>query len=340
MFETNIPVFCFGYAIGRIMDMTKRLIGIDYLKFIATFMIIVFHCGMFDNNTPVMMAVGIFFTCSGYLFKEKNNGIFWKHILGLTMTTLVYTFAYMLLNGYVHHDYGLTSMLNGLNLIDLLVFNENAIYAHLWFMGSYIYTLIIAQYGLNHIPSRIQTITMISLWIISTTWPLVVPSIPLCYTRNFLLMGLPCFLLGQWIKINQDRLVQFDPYWMVGIAAVLSIINLMVLPDHIDAFALVYSEPLLLVSLMILAIRLSVSLKDDRFIQQYSQTALHIYLIHPLVYQIINALIIRFVDPVPFSLALIRTIFTIVISMLFAIAIRDASNRFISKQRSKQHKHF
>ena len=335
--ETNIPVFCFGWTIDKIVSMTKRLSGIDYLKFIATIGIIVFHCGMFENNTITMIAVGVFFCCSGYLFKEKTNGLFWRHILNLILTTMGYTLAYMLLNGYIHGNYGLTSMLNGLNLIDLLVFNENAIYAHLWFMGSYIYTLIITQYGLDHLSSKIKTIIMIPLWIISATLPLVVPTIPLCITRNFLLMGLPCFLLGQWIKANQDRLVQINPYCTLAMASVVTLINLMVIPENIDTIALIYSEPLLLGALMIVAIRISATLKNGRFIQLYSKTALRIYLIHPLVYQLINAVIIRFVNPVPFSLALIRTVSTIVISIIVAAAIHECSNRFISILCKRQH---
>lgn len=296
--------------------MNKRLIGLDYLKCIATIMIIGFHCGLYENNTLVLMVVGIFFTCSGYLFKKKTNPKFLRQIMGLIGITVVYTIVYMVLNGYTHQDYGLTSMLNGMDMMLLVLFNENTVYAHLWFMGAYIYTLIIAQYGLNHLNTKIKTVIMILLWIIGIGLPWLKPDIPLYMTRNFLFLGLACFLLGQWIKENPNILKTVNSIPLLVLTIMLYGAELIFIIDGRTNISMTLVQPLLLLMIMVFSINISSALHSNRLINLYSKTALHIYLLHPLIYQLINAVMIRMVDDISYTMAFIRTGLTIVISMV------------------------
>jgi surface polysaccharide O-acyltransferase-like enzyme len=96
-------------------------------------------------------------------------------------------------------------------IIDFVLLNDNPWGFHLWYLGAYLYVLLICvlidKYNKWHIAFMITPILLITDLIMGKYSLLIMNrEFPYIYVRNFLFVGLPYFLIGAYIKLKDFRL--------------------------------------------------------------------------------------------------------------------------------------
>lgn len=102
-----------------------------------------------------------------------------------------------------------------------LIFNENPFAGHLWYLGAYLYVLLIMvavdkynlwKYMLWFTPLLLMgdlVLGKYSLLLLGKEYPFV-------YVRNFLFVGIPYFMLGIWFKKHFGKLLKINRYIYSG----------------------------------------------------------------------------------------------------------------------------
>ena len=180
-----------------------RNYSIDSLKMFCAILVVLIHSQFLfkDIVFPLLrIAVPIFFMISGYFIYDENNAgqkinrsiksifsiFIWSNLLFLLFKE-VFSIA--------HHAIYVPDTNE---LLKFIVFNEDPFGWHLWYIGAYLYLLVIVRFINKH-----------------NKWTLLFKSIPVLlivhlalsyagvdriYYRNFLLMGLPFFSIGAYIR--------------------------------------------------------------------------------------------------------------------------------------------
>lgn len=184
----------------------ERQHNLDVLKCISAFLVICIHVSFVDNGIIIRsiarVAVPIFLMISGYFYpilKQNNRRwTFLKKIVKMTIyTSLFYLFTDLLI---FHNDVGLEE--NG--LFKLFVLNSGIIWSgtHLWYFYALIYTILIV---ILFDKIRAKLYCMVPILLIATLFISSLSEDFLLY-RNFLFMALPYFLIGCYIRDNQDSI--------------------------------------------------------------------------------------------------------------------------------------
>lgn len=186
----------------------SRNYSIDSLKFYCALAVVLIHSQFLfkDVVLPLLrVAVPIFFMISGYfIYGEKAEQRIKKAItkisLILAWSTLLFAFLKEIFL-IVHHN---VYVPNAQDLVNFFVFNENPFGWHLWYIGAYLYVLIIvwviARYDKWMLLFKSVPILLIILLFLSYI------SVERIYYRNFLFMGLPFFAIGAYVR-KKNRLV-------------------------------------------------------------------------------------------------------------------------------------
>lgn len=194
----------------------KRLYNFDSLKMVCAILIVFLHV-----HTPYQeyilpltrCAVPCFFIISGFLIysddkiyfeKRLRRGI--KRIIGILIwSTVVFMIVKFI---YAIHDNDF-SFLNLKALCDFILFNENPFGFHLWYIGAYLYTLIIVlifslKNKIKYIYLAIPFLLLVDLCLGKYSIVLWHREFPFIIVRNFLCVGVPYFsiglLLSKWNK--------------------------------------------------------------------------------------------------------------------------------------------
>lgn len=192
-----------------------RNYSIDALKFICAVLIVFLHVpGRFCSYyLPVTRcAVPCFFIISGYFLMGENMGErmkkgsirMFKLMLGSSLL-----FAIVL---FVTHHLKLESIIPSTEkIIDFVLLNDNPWGFHLWYLGAYLYVLLICilidKYKKWHIAFMMTPILLITDLIMGKYSLLIMNrEFPYIYVRNFLFVGLPYFLIGAYMKLKNIRL--------------------------------------------------------------------------------------------------------------------------------------
>lgn len=93
-----------------------------------------------------------------------------------------------------------------------VVFNENPFGFHLWYLGAYLYVLLIMmcvdKYNLWRPLLWLTPILLLCDLILGKySFLLLNREFPFIYVRNFLFVGVPYFMIGVWIKQNINKLI-------------------------------------------------------------------------------------------------------------------------------------
>lgn len=197
----------------------KRLHNIDSLKFLCAVLVIFLHV-----HTPYQAcilpltrcAVPCFLIISGYLIftedpmkleghlKRNINRIF--HIL--VWSTLLFAFVKFLF-AFKNNDF---SFLNLKALGDFILLNENPFGFHLWYIGAYLYALIIVYFSvksnkLKYIWWSVPILLLLDLCIGKYSLILWHKEFPYIWVRNFLCVGLPYFSIGMLLKQWKEQIL-------------------------------------------------------------------------------------------------------------------------------------
>lgn len=197
------------------MKTTTRVIGLDCLKLLCAFLVICLHkpFEIAEGYTDAIarIAVPIFFMITGYFYQtcvEKGNQLKQiKKILILVIfcNLLYFAFesAYYIYTGDISEK--LQSWFTLKSLIKFLVFNSSPFKGHLWYLGAVLYVLIFIflfekKFKRSYLYFLIPILLCINLLLGNFSKLLFGYAISAIYTRNFLFMGLPFFLLGDYIR--------------------------------------------------------------------------------------------------------------------------------------------
>lgn len=214
--------------------MLVRNYSIDNLKILCALLIVCLHTGFEYHNQilPVTRcAVPCFFMISGFLLfngrsvgaERLKRGI--RHILGIMIWATVLFAVCKETDSLIKETHYLPSWKD---LSNFLVFNENPFGYHLWYLGAYLYVLLIAwvidRYSKwNYLFYAIPVLLLCNL-ILSHVIP--VGTYSHFYIRNFLLVGLPYFSLGAFLKTERCAwLFKMSPvkwFWLCMLFAITS----------------------------------------------------------------------------------------------------------------------
>lgn len=191
-----------------------RQSGLDILKCICAFLIVCIHApfpGEFGKVITALArcAVPVFFIISGYFYntivqKKRENRQIKKVFLLFLVSNIIY-FVFKCALNFKNFSGYICEVFNLENILDFLFFNESPFAVHLWYLGAFLYVLIIVKIfrklNIERILFWLVPVLLVcdlifgkySMLIFKTEFPLV-------YARNFLFVGLPYFCIGEMLQ--------------------------------------------------------------------------------------------------------------------------------------------
>lgn len=195
----------------------SRQSSLDVLKCVAAFFVVCIHYGVPEMCPLVRCAVPVFFMISGYYYpmlEEKKT--FWRHFRKLFVMVLVATSIYLMweLQHVMRHgewQEWIDNLLRPGRLARWVVYNESLFGFQLWYFYALLYDLLLLHYA--------------DKWKLTSCFKWLVPLLLAVYFfahythshfslsaqiyRNWLVWGLPCMMLGRWIREGQDTAYSF-----------------------------------------------------------------------------------------------------------------------------------
>lgn len=197
----------------------KRFNNIDALKFVCAVLVILLHdhTPYSDYVLPITRcAVPCFFIISGYLIfnvdKEKfaahlKNGV--SKMLQIMVWSTVLFAVVKFVFAFKNDDF---SFLSRNALVDFILLNENPFGFHLWYIGAYLYVLIIVylllQKGkLKWVYYAIPFLLIADLCFGKYSLLIWHREFPVVWLRNFLFVGIPYFAIGMMLKQYKNMIL-------------------------------------------------------------------------------------------------------------------------------------
>lgn len=198
--------------------MKERYYSIDVLKFVCAILVVILHTNFkyHDAILPITRcAVPCFLLISGFfLYSDEKKAIGQerlvrniKHIFHIMLWSTMLYASVKIGMSILHGESALPSMRQWFNFI---VFNDNPFGFHLWYLGAYLYVLVIMLVVDKHRlwkPLMWATPLLLLGDLLFGKYSLLLlhHEYPYVYVRNFLFVGLPYFMIGVWIKAHRDK---------------------------------------------------------------------------------------------------------------------------------------
>lgn len=201
--------------------LSNRNSGLDFLRFICAFFVICIHVFPVDIfwSALIRVAVPVFFMITGYFYSlTKSNGREKNQIVKIFKIFLGANILYFVIEMVMHiNDIGayLRSLCSFDVLFDFGLLNASPFNGNMWYLGALLYVLVLV-YLLEKKWDRKALYPVVPLLILAELalgkYSLLVfgAEFPVEYSRNFLLVGLPCFLIGDMIfryKIQFNKIL-------------------------------------------------------------------------------------------------------------------------------------
>lgn len=336
---------------------------LNALKIIAAFFVVCIHVhfpGDFGRAVVAVarFAVPFFFMVSGFFSYYENNAVLAdkykrkiRHILilllGGSALYFVFGFGLALIGGnglsYVTKIFSLSSF------AEFIVFNNTSVSEFLWFMPALIYTyFVFFLFERKGITKKLYFLipVLFLAGVILREIPEFFENTPAImdkayFCRNFLFVGLPFFMLGHFIKANEEKLKAklSCPVLVVMMAAGTAEA---VIADFLHVQKSVYIGTFFAVfALFVFVVKYEdkVSLKYlPRLGAVYS---FYVYVIHIMIRNVVNksgdiipfaGKVLNMLDPVyPFVIFAMA----LAVSMIYVI-IKQNLKKFLSKMRGKK----
>ncbi len=304
---------CLGASVN------SRNISIDALKAVCAFLVICIHAPfpttLGEYITAISrIAVPVFFIISGFYYRYDKSKHQIRKILMLFCFSNILYFSYYLLISVLRGN--LFSYLEDTfcfsNLLNFVFFNDSLFQSHLWYLGAILYTLLFVsvliyfkdRFGFNTIIQRvlycfIPVLLICDLLFGKYSLLILQVSIPHIWVRNWLFVGLPYFSIGMLIRKNEEWIIKHVNYSVVFLFLIIGCIGTI-----LEKSILVYigknairdhylSTTILAVSVFIFFVFMMVSkLLKLSYVGEHFST--WIYVLHPIVLDIINLITKRF----------------------------------------------
>ena len=286
----------------------KRTVGLDFLKYVCCFLVIVIHSELPEVVDKLVLpltrvAVPIFFMITGYFYTgscERNRTgkqivKIIKLITGANLLHFLWAISKLVLKAeslaeYFEVYFKLETWVN------LFIFNSPPHKNSLWYLNALLYVLLIAfvlkKIGMKSFKKLypLIPILLIGNLILSYFSSFIFSqAIEIIYSRNFLFLGLPFFLLGDMlynrkIKIKNSLLIILTVFF-----AVTSVVENLILINKFSIVALDFFISTGFLSVLIFALTIN---SEDAFAKKSITTkiaelgrkhTLYIYILHTIV---------------------------------------------------------
>ena len=277
--------------------MKQRNYSIDILKFICAVLVVFLHTDFkcHDAILPfTRCAVPCFLMISGFLL-YSGEGIGRerlihniKHILHILLWSTLLFFVYKEAWSIVHGELFMPSLRQWLFFV---IFNENPFAGHLWYLGAYLYVLLIMlivdKYKLWRNMLWLTPLLLIGDLVFGKYSLLLLDrEFPFVYVRNFLFVGIPYFMLGIWCKTHLEKLLAINRYIYSGGAILFTFTSMMEKAFLLDLGKSPMREHYLSTTFLAICLFMFVlsfkNVHSSKISQLGERDSLYIYVFHPL----------------------------------------------------------
>lgn len=207
--------------------MKQRNYFIDVLKFICAVLVVFLHTDFKWHYmilpftrcaVPSFLMISGFLLYSGEGIRQERLMRNIKHILHIFLWSTLLFFIYKEALSIVHGELFVPSFKQW---VFFLIFNENPFAGHLWYLGAYLYVLLIMLVVDRHSLWKCMLwftplLLMGDLVLGKYSLLLLGKEYPFVYVRNFLFVGIPYFMLGIWCKKHFGKLLKINRYIYSG----------------------------------------------------------------------------------------------------------------------------
>lgn len=289
-------------------------------------------------------AVPFFFMISGFFtdlkLKERAIKCLNNRIINIFKMSLYSTFLYLIIflfnNNFRISEMNLSLKRNGINLLFFNVPIPAMNCGHLWYIYALLYVYIVLVFAVKLDKIRIMYVLsigiLISVYIFEIISSKLNLKIPVYIWRNFLFFGTPCFIVGNLLRVNKDKLLIKNKiklkkiiFLLLGVIGIIFILELMFLKYGLQLYI---SSILFCIFLFIIAINFPNMQIVNNIGKKHSG---NIYIIHYCIIEIIififneylnNIYWVKFLFPIAvFAFSLVISIIYIKIKS-FIIKIR------------------
>ncbi len=321
----------------------KRIASLDILKYIACFFVINIHMDiptyLLNIIQPLLTtAVPVFFMITGFFYESVvESGSEKRQLKKIAILTLVANLIHILWCCFkliINRKsilILLTEVLNLEALLNLFVFNQPIWRTSIWYINALLIVLVLIYIVRKWVdPQKLYLLipVLLVLNLVLGTYSFILPGnehILLCYSRNFLLCGIPYFLLGNYVSSKKQSICKLFGkwqcvvlFWIVGCFE-LWILNYFGLLQHNDHLA---SSFFLALSLF------CVFAKNNSFVGKFSEKisiwgrkySFAIYVAHSIIIEIFYKIVYK-ASVVPFVIDIfsyIGPILVLIASTFFA----------------------
>lgn len=317
--------------------MKGRSYSIDILKFICAVLVVILHTDFKYHDAILPMtrcAVPCFMIISGFLLYSENKGIGYerlrrniKHVFHIMLWA---TLLFALVKESMAIRHGEIFFPDMRQWFNFAVFNDNPFGFHLWYLGAYLYVLVIMmvvdKYSLWK-PLLCATPLLLlgdllfgkySLLLLNHEYPFV-------YVRNFIFVGLPYFMVGVWIKMHRKSLFTVNKIIYAGVIffSYTSILEKMILIDlGKNPMREHYLSTTFLAICLFLLVLSFKNIKQSMVSILGERDSLYIYVFHPLFIIILPIVINKMPKHVDLFYQWMAPFIVLLLTIIFTITLR------------------
>lgn len=318
--------------------MTKRTNSFDALKLFCAFLVVCIHAPFSWEEGYVAAvseaAVPVFFMISGFFYESvKERGREKIQVIKIVKLIIISNLFYLIWHLFIYGISGggkeyLLSVFNLKALWEFLVFNESPVSIHLWYLGSFLYVLILVGFlSKKNLMDKVYWLIPILLLcdLVLGKYSIVIwgRDFYYLYSRNFLFAALPYFLLGCLIKKKKEIIINyfsnkrfFLPVLVALFAATTVIARYILIKNGLNATREHYlSTTGLALSLFFMALARKQQ-ADNWLIKLGRENSTFIYIIHLFVKDVV-ALVVP--DSLTGTYLAIRPVIVFVVSLIVSI---------------------
>ena len=289
--------------------MKKRNYSIDILKFACAVLVVFLHTDFKYHEVILPLtrcAVPCFLMISGFLLYSDGEGIGQerlkrniRHILHITLWA---TLLFAIVKEGMVMLHGKLFIPSVRQWISFIVLNDNPFGYHLWYLGAYIYVLVVMLFIDKHSlwkPMFCVTPFLLIGDLVFGKYSLLLLNheFPYVYVRNFLFVGIPYFALGCIIKKHMALLARVSCHVYSGgviLFSMTSIIEKTVLLNLDKSPAREhYLSTTFLAICLFMAIAQYKRPKPNLLSRIGEHDSLYIYIFHPLFLLVLPSIIKR-----------------------------------------------
>ncbi len=287
----------------------KRSSNLDKLKVLCAFFVVCIHApfpGTFGEYFIALtrIAVPIFFMISGYFYRfEKTK----QQMIKILKLILVSNVLYFLLKAILTALKGefllfLHETMTVKNFVTFILFNDNSLRSHLWYLNAILYVLAIVALAYKwNLKKALYLITpvLLALDLVLGKYALCIfhREFPYILVRNWLFVGIPYFTIGLWIKEHWE--IINERLKLHGQPKVSAMILLFGITTFLERYLLVrnglntardhYLSTTFLAVAVFLFFLKYVSPEENAIARIGRNDSTYIYVFHPIVITIVKA---------------------------------------------------